>query len=73
MTVIKVTTDDLLSVQNAAKELGRPRLAIYRMIERGDIISIKLGGILFIPVSEVERVKNLSMANNQQAKRESDK
>lgn len=57
MVVIKVTTDDLMSVQDAAKELGRPRLAVYRMIERGDIIGIKLGGILFIPTSEVERLK----------------
>lgn len=57
MAVIKVFTDDLMSVQNAAKELGRPRLAIYRMIERGTIISIKLGGTLFIPTSEVERLK----------------
>lgn len=60
MKVIKVTTDDLMSVQDAARELGRPRLAVYRMIERGDIVSIRLGGILFIPVSEVERLKGAS-------------
>lgn len=54
---ITVTTNDLMSVQDAAKELGRHRYQIYRWIESGKIVSIKLGGILFIPVSEVERIK----------------
>ena len=54
---IKVTTDDLTSVANAAKALARPRITIYRWIETGKIHGIKLGGILFIPKSEVERLK----------------
>ena len=53
---IRITTSDLVSVQDAAKELGRPRLTIYRWIDAGKIIGIKLGGILFIPTSEVERL-----------------
>jgi len=53
---IKVNTGDLVSVQDAAKKLGRPRVTIYRWIDAGKIISIKLGGILFIPKSEVERL-----------------
>jgi len=56
---IRVTTSDLVSVQDAAKELGRPRLTIYRWIDAGKIISIRLGGILFIPKSEVERLRNV--------------
>ena len=55
---IRVNTGDLVSVQDAAKELGRPRVTIYRWVDAGKIIGIKLGGILFIPVSEVERIKN---------------
>ncbi len=55
---IRVKTDDLMSVVDAAKELRRPRITIYRWIEAGKIIGIKLGGILFIPKSEVERLKN---------------
>ncbi|HUV56868.1 MAG TPA: helix-turn-helix domain-containing protein [Dehalococcoidales bacterium] len=55
---IKVNTGDLVSVQDAAKELARPRVTIYRWVEAGKIIGIKLGGILFIPKSEVERIKN---------------
>jgi len=59
---IKVTTDDLVSVAEAAKVLGRPRLTIYRWIDAGKIHGIKLGGILFIPKSEVERIKNKQAA-----------
>lgn len=55
---VKVSTTDLVSVAQAAESLDRPRITIYRWIERGKIIGIKLGGILFIPKSEVERVKN---------------
>jgi len=55
---ITVTTNDLMSVQDTAKELGRHRYQIYRWIESGKIVAIKLGGILFIPKSEIERVKS---------------
>lgn len=58
MKEVKVTTDDLMSVQDAAKTLGRPRYTIYRWIEAGKIIGLRFGGILFIPVSEIERIKN---------------
>ena len=63
---IKVNTSDLVSVQDAAKELGRPRITIYRWIEAGKIIGIKLGGIIFIPKSEVKRLrsKNTQAANS---------
>ena len=57
-TEIKITTSDLFSVADAAKELGRPRITIYRWIEAGKVVGIKLGGILFIPRGEVERLKN---------------
>ena len=58
MKEVKVTTDDLMSVQDAAKALSRPRYTIYRWIEAGKLIGLRFGGILFIPVSEVERLKN---------------
>ena len=58
MKEIKVSTDDLMSVQDAAKALNRPRYTIYRWIEGGKIIGLRFGGILFVPVSEVERLKN---------------
>lgn len=55
---IKVMTDDLLSVGKAAKALGTSRWSVYRWIDTGKIIGIKLGGILFIPKSEIQRLKN---------------
>lgn len=57
MKEITVTTNDLMSVQEAAKALNRHRYQIYRWIEAGKIISIRLGGILFIPVTEIERLQ----------------
>ena len=55
---IRVETTDLISIQQAAKELGRPRATVYRWAEKGKIITIRLGGILFVPKSEIERLKN---------------
>lgn len=54
---IKVATSDLVSVAQAARELERPRSTIYRWADAGKIIGIKLGGIIFIPKSEIERLK----------------
>jgi len=54
---IKVSTDDLVSVAQAALELGKPRVTIYRWVEDRKVVAIRLGGILFVPVSEVERLK----------------
>ena len=55
---IKIETTDLMSIQQAARELGRPRATIYRWAEKGKVITIRLGGILFIPKSEVDRLKD---------------
>jgi len=57
---IRVLADDLMTVPKAAEALGRPKMTLYRWLEAGKIHAIKLGGILFIPLSEVERLKNQS-------------
>ena len=54
---INMTTNDLMRVAQAAEGLGKPRLTIYRLIKRGRITAIRFGGILYIPVSEIERLK----------------
>lgn len=54
---IRVTTDDLVSVADAARALGRPKMTIYRWVDASKIVGIKLGGMLFIPKTEVERLK----------------
>lgn len=47
---------DPMTVPAAAKELGKSKVTLYRWIDEGKILHIKFGGILFIPVSEVERL-----------------
>ena len=54
---IKVKSDDIVTVPEAAKRLGKPKMTLYRWIDADKIVSIRLGGILFIPVSEVESLK----------------
>lgn len=57
-TEITITTDDLVTVAEAAKALGKHIATIYRWHEAGHIVAVKLGGILFIPTAEVDRLKN---------------
>ena len=57
MAKVEINTDDLMSVPQAAKKLGRPKITLYRWIEKGKITAIELGGFLFIPQKEVERLQ----------------
>ncbi len=54
---LRVITDDFITVPQAAKQLGKPKVTLYRWIEANKLIAVTFGGILFIPVSEVERLK----------------
>jgi excisionase family DNA binding protein len=49
---------DFLTVPKAAKVLGRHKQTLYRWIAKGELITINIGGILFVPRSEIERLKN---------------
>ena len=60
---ITIESGDLYSVSRAAKTLERPRITIYRWVKAGKVLSIKLGGVIFIPVSEVERLYEEMMTN----------
>ncbi|GEM_PF-1646965 len=53
---LKVITDEFVTVPEAAKQLGRPKMTLYRWIEANRLIAVTFGGILFIPKSEVERL-----------------
>ena len=57
-TAITINTEDLVTVAQAAKILGKHIATIYRWVESGDMVAVKFGGIMFIPTSEVERIKN---------------
>lgn len=56
-TQLADTTIVLLRVKEAAVQLGRPTLTVYRWIEAGKIVGVRLGGFLYVPRSEVERIK----------------
>ena len=58
ITKVQITTDDLMSVPQAARVLGRPKLTLYRWIAKGKVTAIELGDVLFIPTKEVERLQN---------------
>ena len=62
MESIRVTSEDLLSVGRAAKELNISRVWLYQLIKNGKVSAIRLGGILFVPKSEIERLKNKQAA-----------
>lgn len=57
-TTITISTNDVVTVADAAKALGKHITTIYRWHESRQIVGVNLGGILFIPTSEVERLKN---------------
>jgi len=40
---------ELYTVPEAAKEMERPHVTLYRWIEAEKLIAVRLGGILFIP------------------------
>ncbi|GAI83698.1 unnamed protein product [marine sediment metagenome] len=59
---LRVLTDDFVTVPEAAKQIGKPKVTLYRWIEANKLIAVTFGGILFIPKSEVERLKNAQAA-----------
>jgi len=57
MTQIPMFAADLLSVGKAARELRTSRWSIYRWVKAGKLLGIQLGGILFIPTSDIKRYR----------------
>lgn len=48
---------ELLSVAHAAQELGIGRRALYARVARGTVRSEMIDGVMFIPATEIERLK----------------
>ena len=61
---LRVITDDFVTVPEAAKQLGKPKVTLYRWIEANKLIAITFGGILFVPKSEIQRLKNEKAAES---------
>jgi len=50
---ITISTDDLLSVPQAAKRLGVHFATVYRWIDKGKIHPVRIGGQVFVAVDEI--------------------
>lgn len=60
MTKPEVNLQELVPAKDAALDLGIHYNTLLRRIERGKIKSIKHGWSVFIPKSEIERVKGVN-------------
>lgn len=54
---LRVVTDEFVTVPGAAKQLGRPKMTLYRWIQANKLIAVRFGGILFVPISEIKRLQ----------------
>ena len=54
---VTIATSDLLSVQQAADLLNRPKVTLYRWLALGKVLGVRFGGVLYVPRSEIERIK----------------
>ena len=54
---ITVKTDDLVTIAQAAKQLGVSRQTVYRWKDAGKIVSIEVSGSPYILKTEVERIQ----------------
>ncbi len=64
---IKMRSDDILSINEAAEVLGKDRATIYRWIAKGQVVTVRLGDVQYILKSEVERLKKESEGTNEKA------
>jgi len=48
---------ELFTVPEASRELDKKPMTLYRWIKANELIAITLGGILFVPKSEIERLR----------------
>lgn len=64
---LRVMTDEFVTVPEAAKQIGRPKMTLYRWIDANKLIAVTFGGILFVPTSEVQRIKNNEQLSPSQA------
>jgi len=47
----------LLTISETARRLQVARPTVYRWLERGKLSGTQIGGVIFVPEGEVERVK----------------
>jgi excisionase family DNA binding protein len=56
-TKVTITTEDLVSVPQAAKQIGVNFSTVYRWIDKGKIRPFRIGGQVFITVEDLKALK----------------
>ena len=56
-TKITISTDDLVSVPQAAKELGVNFSTVYRWIRKGEVVPFRIANQVFITVEDLRALK----------------
>lgn len=51
-----------IKVTEAAKALGVSRISLYRAIKNGELHTIKIGKMMLVPTSEIDRLLNKESA-----------
>jgi len=64
MVTGKLQKGDVLTVAAAAEEIGIHHATLYRWAEAGKVAFVRFGSIMFIPVTEVERLRNEKHSSN---------
>ncbi|MBW2562250.1 MAG: helix-turn-helix domain-containing protein [Deltaproteobacteria bacterium] len=54
---VTISTNDLLSVPQAAKELGVHFATVYRWIDKGKVRPFRIGGQVFITADDLKALK----------------
>jgi len=57
MVTAKLQKGDVLTVAAAAQEIGIHHATLYRWAEASKVAFVRFGGIMFIPVTEIQRLK----------------
>jgi len=57
MVTVERQKGDVLTVAAAAEEIGIHHATLYRWAQAGKVAYVIFGGMLFIPYTEVERLK----------------
>jgi len=66
MPKVIVDMDDVVSVNDAAEQIGKGVATIWRWIKADQIHTVRLAGRTLIPKSEVERLKKVAATDQQQ-------
>ena len=57
MVANDIKPGDVLTVGAASEKIGIHHATLYKWAQAGKVAFVQFGGIMFIPVTEVERIK----------------